>query len=495
MKRTAFFCLCLLPCLLFGQGIRAIYDFTTYSSTEGNYVELNTSVDMGSLVLSDNGAEVELTVLICKAENTDEVMYLDKRDLKADKTVYGAGKQMLDTQRMKLADGNYVLYMSFKDKNSSAAAVEEKDVIRMNYPQGELAVSDIQIINTPVKSSAKTINTKQGYEIIPYPFDALPKDKNRIDYYVEVYNADKYFAKDSLYFLTTVIENLNTNTRMADFARAEMIKAKDISAVIGALDISKLPEGSYYLTVEVRDRNNILHAYKREAFFRQSDIKQETEKNSDIPKDAFVFALTDEQLDENIETLEPIASEAVKQFIRKELPTATRDIKLYFLYNFWRNEDPVSPQLAWQQYRTKLEYVNKKYATNIKKGYQTDMGRVYLVYGAPTDIIDEKFKASSGLKKRTLDDIAATPGMVKRDADGVNYLPYQMWRYDRTPFGETNRMFVFYAQQNDLSEYTLLHSNAKGERNEMYWEDVLSRYTLGPGVEGEAGVQFRKGHK
>ena len=265
--------------------------------------------------------------------------------------------------------------------------------------------------------------------------------------------------------------------------------------MIGALDISKLPEGSYYLTIEVRDRNNILHAYKREAFFRQSDIKQETEKNIDIPKDAFVFALNDEQLDENIETLEPIASEAVRQFIRKELPTATRDVKLYFLYNFWRNEDAVAPQSAWQQYRTKLEYVNKKYSTNIKKGYQTDMGRVYLVYGVPTDIIDEKFKASSGLKKRTLDDIVATPGMEKRDADGVNYLPYQMWRYDRTPFGETNRMFVFYAKQNDLSEYTLLHSNAKGERNEMYWEDVLSRYTLGPGVEGEAGVQFRKGHK
>lgn len=495
MKRTLLLSLFMLPCLLFAQGIRAIYDFTTYSSTAGNYVELNTSIDLGSLTLSDKGAEVELTVLICKAEKTDEVVYLDKRDLKAEKAACGTGKQMLDTQRMKLANGNYVLYMSFKDKNSPAAATEEKDVIRMNYPQGELAVSDIQIIDTPVKSSAKTINTKQGYEIMPYPFDALPKDKERIDYYVEVYNADRYFAKDSLYFLTAVIENLNTNTRMADFAQAERIRAKEVSAVIGALDISKLPEGSYYLTIEVRDTKNILHAYKREAFFRQSDIKQETEKNSDIPKDAFVFALTDEQLDENIETLEPIASEAVKQFIRKELASATRDVKLYFLYSFWRNEDPVAPQSAWQQYRTKLEYVNKKYSTSIKKGYQTDMGRVYLVYGAPSDVIDEKFKASSGLKKRTLDDIAATPGMEKRDADGVNYLPYQMWRYDRTPFGETNRMFVFYAQQNDLSEYTLLHSNAKGERNEIYWEDVLSRYTLGPGVEGEAGVQFRKGHR
>ena len=314
-----------------------------------------------------------------------------------------------------------------------------------------------------------------------------------MDYYVEVYNADKYFALDSLYLLTASIEDISTNRKVENFIRAERVKAKPVSVHIGALDITELPEGSYYLTLEVRDAKNILHAYKREPFYRQSDKKQNI--NSDIPRDAFVLGLTDEQLDENIKTLEPIASEAVKEFIRKDLPTATKEVKQFFLYNFWRSEDPTSPQTAWQEYRTRLEYVNRTYTTNIKEGYLTDMGRVYLVYGPPSYVIDEKFKASSGLKKRTLNDIAATPGMEKRSADGVNYLPYQMWRYDRTPFGESNRMFVFYAKQNDISEYTLLHSNARGEINEIYWEDVLSRYTLGPGIEGEAGVQFRKGHK
>ncbi len=495
MKKLVFLLLSCLPFVLSGQGLKAIYSFATFSSNAGNYVEITTSIDVNSLVEKQGGVEVELTVLICKVEDSTPVVYVEKRNLKAKKDASLTASQMLDTQRARLDNGDYILYMSFADKNSSKQPIEIKDVIRMSYPEGELAVSDIQIINTPKKAVGNTVNTKQGYEIIPYSFDAIPKTQSRIDYYVEVYNADKYFKTDSLYALTTVIEDLNTNRKVEGFMRVERVKSQDISAFIGAIDIASLPEGSYYLTVEVRDSKNILHAYKREAFFRQSDLKSESSKNLDIPSDAFVFALTEEQLDDNIKTLVPIASESQIHFIEHDLDSATKDAKLYFLYNFWKNQDAVAPQRAWQEYRTRLEYVNRVYKTNIKEGYLTDMGRVYLVYGPPSDIIDEKFKASSGLRKRTMNDIAATPGMEKRSADGVNYLPYQMWRYDRTPFGETNRMFVFYAQQNDLTEYTLLHSNAKGERNEIYWEDVLSRYTLGPGVEGAAGVQFRKGHK
>lgn len=493
MRKIILILMCFLPAMLSAQGLRAIYSFTTYSSEQGNYVDLNTSIDLQSLISTTAGSQVEITTLICDVQKTDSVFYVDKRILEVKAEEALKQNQMLDIQRIKLQNGVYLLYMSFRDLNSSQAAVEIKDAIKVDYKVGELALSDVQIINEPKKSDAKTLNVKHGYEMIPYSFDALPKGKNRLDYYVEVYNADKYFALDSLYLLTASIEDISTNRKVENFIRAERVKAKPVSVHIGALDITELPEGSYYLTLEVRDAKNILHAYKREPFYRQSDKKQNI--NSDIPRDAFVLGLTDEQLDENIKTLEPIASEAVKEFIRKDLPTATKEVKQFFLYNFWRSEDPTSPQTAWQEYRTRLEYVNRTYTTNIKEGYLTDMGRVYLVYGPPSYVIDEKFKASSGLKKRTLNDIAATPGMEKRSADGVNYLPYQMWRYDRTPFGESNRMFVFYAKQNDISEYTLLHSNARGEINEIYWEDVLSRYTLGPGIEGEAGVQFRKGHK
>jgi GWxTD domain-containing protein len=492
MKKIIVLLLITLPYILSAQGLNAIYSFYTFHSQAGNYVELCTSIDLNSVVFNQENAEVELTTLICKAEDTQDILYVDKRNIKAEKK-NSENQVMLDIQRAKLNNGNYILYLSFKDKNSTQPALEVKDVIMMNYPENELSLSDIQIINTPKKATNQAANVKNGYIIEPYMFDIIAKDNNTLNYYIEIYNADKYFGTDSVYALTTVIENFTTNRKVEGIMRAERMKGKPTSVIIGNIDLSELEEGSYYLTIELRDANNILHAYKKEAFFKESD-KKSTFEQLGIPSDAFVFQFTEEELNKNIEELHPIASEEVRKFIEKDLKNSTREVKLYFLYSFWQTKNPNNPQKEWQDYRNRLDYVNKKYTTNIKKGYETDMGRIYLVYGPPSSIIDEKFKGSSGFKRRTRADYEATPELERDDADAVVYLPYQMWRYDHTPFGESNRTFVFYAPQNDMAEYFLLHSNVKGEKQDMYWESVLSRHTLPDGVEGDAGVQFRKGH-
>jgi GWxTD domain-containing protein len=492
MKKIIVLFLIALPYILSAQGLNAIYSFYTFHSQTGNYVELCTSIDLNSVIFNKEKAEVELTTLICKAENTEEIVYVDKRNIKSE-AKEANNQMMLDIQRAKLDNGNYVLYLSFKDKNSTQAALEVKDVIRMNYSEKELTLSDIQIINKPIKSNQQAVNVKNGYIVEPYMFDAIAKDNNTLNYYVEIYNADKYFGADSLYALTTVIESYSTNRKVDGVMRAERMKAKPTSVIIGNIDLSELEEGSYYLTIEVRDANNILHAYKKEAFFKESD-KKPTFDQIGIPKDAFVFQLSDKELDENIEVLYPIATDHVRDFINNDLKNSSKEVKLYFLYSFWQARNADNPEKEWQEYRNRLDYVNKKFTTNIKKGYETDMGRIYLVYGPPSNIIDEKFKGSSGFKRRTRADYEATPELERDNPDGVVYLPYQMWRYDHTPFGESNRTFVFYAPQNDMAEYFLLHSNVRGEKQDMYWESVLSRYTLPEGVEGDAGIQFRKGH-
>ncbi|MEE0982825.1 MAG: hypothetical protein U0L38_02095, partial [Bacteroidales bacterium] len=236
MRKILLILMCFLPAMLSAQGLRAIYSFTTYSSEQGNYVDVNTSIDLQSLISTATGSQVEITTLICDVQKTDSVFYVDKRILEVKAEEASKQNQMLDIQRIKLQNGVYLLYMSFRDLNSSQAAVEIKDAIKVDYKVGELALSDVQIINEPKKSDAKTLNVKHGYEMTPYSFDALPKSKNRLDYYVEVYNADKYFALDSLYLLTASIEDISTNRKVENFIRAERVKAKPVSVHIGALD-------------------------------------------------------------------------------------------------------------------------------------------------------------------------------------------------------------------------------------------------------------------
>ena len=91
---------------------------------------------------------------------------------------------MLDIQRVKLNNGTYLLYMSFKDKNSPVEAVEIKDVIKMDYRENELAVSDVQIIMPPKKSTSKKIPIKGKISQIEFSDDnelvfVLSKDEEK----------------------------------------------------------------------------------------------------------------------------------------------------------------------------------------------------------------------------------------------------------------------------------------------------------------------------
>ena len=161
MRKLILFAVCFIPAGVLAQGLSAMYSFTTYSSQQGNYVDINTAIELQGLEVKNDNAQVELTTLICEINDTKNVLYLDKRDLNAKKSSEEDKGQMLDIQRVKLNNGTYLLYMSFKDKNSPAEVVEIKDVIKMDYRENELAVSDVQIIMPPKKSTSKTLQTKR----------------------------------------------------------------------------------------------------------------------------------------------------------------------------------------------------------------------------------------------------------------------------------------------------------------------------------------------
>jgi GWxTD domain-containing protein len=502
MKKIFLFVIAVMPIICMGQNIKALYGFRTYSSPVGNYVEINTSIDANSVSKAKltNGLwqeETELVTIICREENTDSAIYVDKRLIKSPQvkdTNELKSISLLDMQRISLDNGNYIVFFELRDKNTTMQPIYYKDIIEMSYKKDDINVSDIMIIDKYSKAKENTIYTKSGYDIHPYMFDAISKENNTLNYYAEVYNADKAFGKDNYYAIITTIEDFSSNKKIDSIQVLKRQKAETITPIFSSIDISSLAEGSYNLVVEVRNENNILYAYKKHAFYKQSD-KKKKEENVDLPSDAFVNSIPDTSLDEDIRCLSPIASDNQRDYIRKGLKKATNAEKRYFLYQFFKKENESNPNEQWNKYMKNVAYVNEKFSTPIKKGYQTDMGRVFLSYGAPDNIIDEKFGASSGLRRRGMADKAANREATDIDADGVNYLPYQMWHYNKTPFGETNRMFVFYAKQDNMREYFLLHSNAKNELRDMYWERTLSRNTLDEGVEGKAGIQFRQNHE
>ncbi|MCK9163997.1 MAG: GWxTD domain-containing protein, partial [Bacteroidales bacterium] len=475
MKRLYFLLLiALLPLISFSQGINALYSFTTYNvPTKVPYVEVNTSIDGNSLsYVKDKDSKekglVELTIII---KQDSIVKYVEKRNLRVLKGESNAS--ILDVQRVELENGAYNIFFEIKDRNDTNPALKIEDKFEISYPKNQIAVSGVQIIDSYEKTKIQNARSKNGYDITPYLFDAVPETKNQISYYAEIYNADKEFGLDNYYVISVVLEDIKTGKKYQEIQKIRREKAKEVSIEMGSLDIETLPQGGYFLVVEARNGKNILYAYSKTGFFRYSKIDEKA--ITAMPQDAFVNTITETDIDDYLYSLTAIASEAQKSHIRNYVIKSKFEEKKYFLYVFFRGINPENPNGEWQYYKEQVDYVNEKYSTPIKKGYQTEMGRVYLQYGKPDILIDEKFKSTSGTRVRSVADQVGNNEAVDYPADGITYMPYQIWKYKKTPFGEVNKGFVFYAPQNNLIEYQLLHSDAKGEPSDRFWEHRLTR--------------------
>ena len=210
----------------------------------------------------------------------------------------------------------------------------------------------------------------------------------------------------------------------------------------------------------------------------------------------FAALITDEQqMNLYLSALYPIARPQEEQMCKElvRLPGHMEE-KQAFLYQFWQSRDALNPEGKWRQYRDRIDYVERKFSYPRTHGYLTDMGRVYLQYGPPSHVRDEKNFVStrylgSGDYTQQLFSNDATKGSSHGQ---IFYLPYQLWRYDVIPGDDANRCFLFWDEQHS-GIYRLLHSNVKGEVQESGWERRLSQNQLGEDVIGEVGQQFQRG--
>ena len=81
----------------------------------------------------------------------------------------------------------------------------------------------------------------------------------------------------------------------------------------------------------------------------------------------------------------------------------------------------------------RVGFVNKKYSVGLKKGFETDRGRVYIVYGKPDEIMRDQY-------------------------DG-DIRPNEIWRYHNIEGGV---IFVF-CDVNGSSNFRLIHSTHSNE--------------------------------
>ena len=169
-----------------------------------------------------------------------------------------------------------------------------------------------------------------------------------------------------------------------------------------------------------------------------------------------------DEVPEYLSMIAPLASLAERRLLMNLKESMDTARAAFYLTRFWQEKAPDQPLESWLGYKRVVDQVDAEFGSKTLPGYRTQMGRVFLQYGAPSLVEERPF-------------------------DGKNY-PYQIWQYDRLVSSSTpiqqNQVFIFVDQELVGRQYTLIHSSAMGEVKDHKWQFHLSRHSnTGPDID------------
>lgn len=433
--------------------LKAFLNYATFNVPgEQPYLETYLAVSTGSLTFhkSHNGSYQTTVNISLIVKLGEEIKYIDKYELisKDEVDSLNFNYNMLDQKRISLPAGSYSMEITISDKYSASKPLSVIEPIQLVYPVDIISISDIPFIESYTPSKDNTSMTKNGIEMIPMVDNYYPTRINSIKFYCEVYNTDKIFPNEP-FLINYSIEDFSSNQKLTRYSKYSKQTAGKVNVLLAEFPIDKLSTGNYNILIEVIDRNGNVLASKKTFFQRSNKAFMEAlnglaEVNVD---NSFVNAYTQDELAEYIRSTGPISSETEKNYSSTVLNNQDlQSMRKYFVY-FWEKRNNSEPLKAWTEYYEQVKKVNKAYSTGLNKGYETERGRVYLQYGPPNTINDNK----------------SDPSLY----------PYEIWHYYRLK-NQSNRKFVFVNKDLVTNEYSLLHSDAIGELSNNRWQSELN---------------------
>lgn len=434
---------------------RAFFAYSVFlSPIDGPYIETYLQFDASSLSFIETGADeyqAKVEVLLVFRQE-DEIRDFRKYELRSPvvNDIMETSFSFIDQQRFLLPNGKYELDISLTDIQSDSETLNHTELITIDLNHSDIAISTIQLAEKIEIAQDSGPLTKSGFDIYPYVDYFYPSDVNNISFYAEVYNASSALGVGEAFLIVSSIEAFETRMALSDYNRFKRESAKDVNVTLNSFDISGLPSGNYFLVVSVKNRQNETLVSNR-VFFQRSNpelkIKPEDFEHVSI-SNSFAEQIVDiDSLSYFIKALGPISDYAERQFAYNLANSGNlRNMQKYF-YNFWLQRDPAKPKEAWTNYYIEMCRADANFKTLVKRGYETDRGRVYLQYGAPNSI------------NKSYDEPAA--------------YPYEIWHY-YVVNGQRNKRFVFYTQDIATNNFELIHSEMIGELSNPRWMTTIN---------------------
>ena len=304
-----------------------------------------------------------------------------------------------------------------------------------------ISISDIQLASRIIQDSPnkESIFYKNSMEIYPIPSSVFGENQPVVFYYSELYNLLKLNGSESLKLISSVY---NSKGKVVFSKSKPISKSYDSRVEVGSIVVNKYPTDTYTFVIALIDSasNYGVSSSKRFYVFNPSIAITDSMTGQVSGVFASEFGvMADEELDDLFNKSKYIASSAE---VDKYDKINTTEGKREFLYNFWKDKDndpSTQENEFYKLYLSKVTLSNQKYGSLSRVGWKSDRGRVYIIYGEPSEI--------------------------ERYPNQVDTKPYEIWYYNELEGGV---IFVF-GDLTGFSDYTLLHSTLRGELRDDNW--------------------------
>ena len=416
-----------------------------YDSTS-NYVEFYYSFNQLSLTINHNDT-IDYTegILHITIEDTSTgespvdqdwlISHIIKDSLNLNKSLVGVIGFILN-------GGIYKCDIIGKDAIDPAKQRSITEILEVKpFYQLGIAMGDIQLASNIVQGSENTssIFYKNTFEIMPIPTSTFGENQPVLFYYTELYNVK---SKDD--GKLRIDEHVFNSRGQVVNQKSKLIgRSLDSRVEVGTVMTYKLPTDTYTLVLSLIDSaaNYGISSSKKFFVYNPSVEYVDTFKTQRSNLVVGMFGvMSEEELDDFFAKSRYIAS---MQEIEKYENLTTENAKGKFLTNFWkaRDEDPSDDMNHYlKDYMRRIKESNIKYKALSREGWRTDRGRVYLVYGQPSEI--------------------------DRYPNQTDTRPYEIWYYYDIEGGV---QFIF-GDVTGFSDYLLLHSTKRGELRDDGWQ-------------------------
>ena len=276
-------------------------------------------------------------------------------------------KQIYPYENTRIETGRYNCLLEVRDLNAKTSYRSTRDFVIPppdSLASGNLPASDIAFLLFPPKDSLLQL----------YPTEQVLRFNQQVYSYFRMRTGLQH--TDSLNFNVRIFMK-NEEEDLLFYSQPLAVKPDSLSAaIVYKMPMDSLPEGDYTIRFEtdfaergfVLERNFSVIWFEKPIYLYRADLAIRPMR----------YLLSPEEF------------ERVKDLGYKEL--------VAWMDRYWRRRDP-TPNTVYNEllavFYERVQQANQKYSTRFQEGWETDRGRILILYGEPDEVINNRYAANS----------------------------------------------------------------------------------------------------